>query len=70
MISASTPVLPDAILRQLKIGGRLVAVVGEVPAMQVQLVIRTAENAFNTINIFETVIAPLTNATQGDRFVF
>jgi protein-L-isoaspartate(D-aspartate) O-methyltransferase len=70
MISASTPVLPDAILRQLKIGGRLVAVVGEVPAMQVQLVIRTEENAFNTINIFETVIAPLTNATQSDRFVF
>jgi len=70
LISASTPVLPDSILRQLKIGGRLVAVVGEVPAMQVQLVIRSAENAFNTINIFETVVAPLTNATPGDRFVF
>jgi protein-L-isoaspartate(D-aspartate) O-methyltransferase len=70
MISASTPLLPDAILRQLKIGGRLVAVVGEVPAMQVQLVIRTEENAFNTINIFETVVAPLVNATQSDRFVF
>jgi len=70
MISASTPVLPDAILRQLKIGGRLVAVVGEIPAMQVQLVIRTEENAFNTINIFETVVAPLANATQSDRFVF
>ena len=70
MISASTPVLPDAILRQLKIGGRLVAVVGEVPAMEVQLVIRTAENAFNTINIFEPVVAPLANATQSDRFVF
>ena len=70
MISASTPVLPEAILRQLKIGGRLVAVVGEVPAMQVQLVVRTEENAFNTINIFETVVAPLANATQSDRFVF
>ena len=70
MISASTPVLPDAILRQLKIGGRLVAIVGEAPAMQVRLVIRTEENAFNTINIFETVVAPLTNATQSDRFVF
>ena len=62
--------LPEAILRQLKIGGRLVAVVGEIPAMQVQLVIRTEENAFNTINIFETVVAPLANATQSDRFVF
>lgn len=70
MISASTPELPDAILRQLKIGGRLVAVVGEVPAMQVRLVIRTEENAFNTINIFETVVAPLANAAQSDRFVF
>lgn len=70
MISASTPVLPDAILRQLKIGGRLVAIVGEAPAMQVRLVIRTEENAFNTINIFETVVAPLANATQNDRFVF
>ena len=70
MISASSPVLPDAILRQLKIGGRLVAIVGEAPAMQVRLVTRTEENAFNTINIFETVIAPLTNATQSDRFVF
>jgi protein-L-isoaspartate(D-aspartate) O-methyltransferase len=70
VLSGSTPVLPDAILRQLKFGGRLVAVVGELPTMQVQLVTRTEENAFNTINVFETVIAPLTNATHRDRFVF
>ena len=70
VISASTPVLPESILKQLKIGGRLVAVVGEVPAMQMQLVTRTEENAYTTINVFETVTAPLINATQRESFVF
>ena len=70
LLSASTPVLPEAILRDLRIGGRLVAVVGEKPAMRVQLVTRTDENAFTTINVFETVVAPLVNATQRDKFVF
>jgi len=70
VVSASTPVLPESMLKQLKIGGRLVAIVGEVPAMQMQLVTRTEENAFTTINVFETVVAPLINATQRDNFVF
>jgi protein-L-isoaspartate(D-aspartate) O-methyltransferase len=70
VLSASTPILPESMLKQLKIGGRLVAVVGELPAMQMQLVTRTEENAFTTINVFETVVAPLINAMQGDNFVF
>ena len=70
VLSASTPVLPDALLRQLKVGGRLVAVVGELPAQQLQLVTRTEENAFNAINVLETVVAPLVNATRLDKFVF
>ena len=70
VLSASLPVLPEALLRQLKIGGRLVAVVGEAPVMHLQLVTRTDENAFNTINVLETVVAPLVNAAQPDKFVF
>ncbi len=70
VLSASTPVLPESMLRDLKVGGRLVAIVGEEPAMQVQLVTRTEEDAFNTINVFETVAAPLVNAEQRDIFVF
>ncbi len=70
VLSGSTPVLPEAILRQLKLGGRLVAVVGEPPAMQLQLVSRTADAAFSAINVLETVVAPLVNATQRDKFVF
>lgn len=70
VVSGSMPVLPDALLRQLKVGGRLVAVVGEAPAMHLQLIIRTEENAFSTINVLETVAAPLSNVQQPDTFVF
>ena len=70
VLSGSTPVLPESILSDLKVGGRLVAVVGDEPVMYVQLVTRTDENDFNTINVFETVVAPLINATQRDQFVF
>ena len=70
VISASTPILPAAIANQLKIGGRLAAVVGEAPAMQLQIVTRTDANAFATVGVFETVVAPLVNATARDPFVF
>ena len=70
LLSASTPILPAAITNQLKVGGRLAAIVGEAPAMQLQIVTRTDENAFVTVSVFETVIAPLANATARDPFVF
>ena len=70
VVSASLPLLPQALLRQLKIGGRLVAIVGEAPAMQVQLVTRTEEDAFNTVVVLETLVAPLENTAQRDKFVF
>ena len=70
VVSGSMPVLPEALLRQLKIGGRLVAIVGELPAMQVQLVTRSDENAFTTTVVFETVAAPLVNAPRHEKFVF
>jgi protein-L-isoaspartate(D-aspartate) O-methyltransferase len=69
-VSGSMPALPPELLQQLKIGGRLVAFVGEAPVMHAQLVTRTDEDAFNTINLFETVVAPLGNAQQRGQFVF
>ena len=70
VLSGSTPTLPDSLLRQLKIGGRLAAIVGEAPAMQLQLVTRTEEDAFNTINVLETVVAPLSNVLHREKFIF
>ena len=70
VVSASMPALPEGLLRQLKIGGRLVTIVGEEPVMEAQLVKRTDENAFSTVNLFETVVVPLVNAQHPDTFVF
>lgn len=70
VLSGSTPVLPDSLLRQLKVGGRLIAVVGDAPAMHLQLVTRTDEEAFRTVSVLETVVAPLVNAAQRNKFVF
>jgi protein-L-isoaspartate(D-aspartate) O-methyltransferase len=70
VVSGSLPVLPEALLKQLQIGGRLVGIVGAAPVMSAQLVTRTGETTFNTVNLFETVVAPLRNAVQVEQFVF
>jgi protein-L-isoaspartate(D-aspartate) O-methyltransferase len=70
VLTGSTPVLPDAWLRQLKPGGRLFAVVGDAPVMTARLVRWTAPGAIVTEDLFETVIGPLRNAAQPQRFVF
>src|SRR5690349_1613507 len=70
VLTGSTPVLPDAWLKQLRPGGRLFAVVGDPPVMTARLVRSTAPGAFATEDLFETVIAPLRNAAQPARFVF
>ena len=70
VLSGSVPVLPDVLLQQLKVGGRLVAIVGSLPVMSAQLVTRTGEMTFNTINLFETVAPALRNAAAGEQFTF
>lgn len=70
VLTASVPVLPEAFKQQLKVGGRLFAIVGDAPAMQALRVTRTAADAFDSEVLFETVVAPLRNAVQPQRFVF
>ncbi|HZX32850.1 MAG TPA: protein-L-isoaspartate O-methyltransferase [Rhodocyclaceae bacterium] len=65
VISGSVPVLPSDVLKQLKVGGRLVAIVGEAPVMEAQMVTCTAEGVFNTVNLFETVVPALTGVTKS-----
>jgi protein-L-isoaspartate(D-aspartate) O-methyltransferase len=70
VLTGSTPLLPRALLDQLAAGGRLFAVVGEAPAMTARLVTCTAPGAFSSMDLFETVIAPLVNAEHPPRFKF
>ncbi len=70
LLTGSVPVLPENFQQSLKPGGRLIAVVGEAPVMQAQLVTRTQGGAFGTVTLFETCIPPLKNALQPQRFKF
>ncbi len=69
-ITGSLPSLPDAFLQSLKIGGRLFVITGQAPVMQARLITRTAEQGWNDNILFETVLPPLVNAPQPQRFVF
>lgn len=69
-ITASLPVLPDSFLQSLKIGGRLFVVTGQEPVMEAYLITRTAEQGWVKQALFETVLPPLVNAPQPQRFIF
>ena len=70
VVSASMPLLPDEFLQQLKVGGRIVCVIGTAPVMTAQVVTRVSERGFNTVNLFETALKPLRNAVTPSRFQF
>ena len=70
MVSGSLPLLPPELLAQLKIGGRMFVICGDAPVMNAQLVTRSTEEAYQSVNLFETVAPPLVNARQPERFTF
>ena len=70
VLTGSTPVLPKVLLEQLSPGGRLFAVVGEGPVMVARLVTCGAPGALRSVELFDTLLAPLANAEQPPRFIF
>ena len=70
VLTGSTPVLPQSWLAQLAPGGRLFAVVGDAPVMKATVVHCSAPGAYRSVELFETVLAPLVNAEQPPRFRF
>jgi protein-L-isoaspartate(D-aspartate) O-methyltransferase len=70
VLTGSTPVLPTGLREQLLPGGRLFAVVGEPPVMVARLITCTAPGTYATVDMFDTVLAPLVNAEQAPRFRF
>lgn len=70
VLSGSVPTLPAEVLKQLRVGGRLAAVVGEAPVMEAQLITCAAEGVFNTVNLFETVVPALSQVEPKSHFEF
>jgi len=70
VVSGALPSLPATLLKQLRVGGRLAAIVGEAPVMEAQLVTCSAEGAYNTVNLFETVVPALDGGEAKSTFSF
>ena len=68
-ITGSLPILPETFQRNLNVGGRLIAIVGDAPAMEVILITRVKENEWSHQVLLETDIPALTNAAEPERFV-
>ena len=69
-VTGSMPLPSDRLEGLLNDGGRLIAVVGEPPAQEAQLVTRIREGVLRRENLFETVVPPLQNAPRPEAFVF
>jgi protein-L-isoaspartate(D-aspartate) O-methyltransferase len=70
VLTGSVPLLPDAFRVQLKPGGRLLAVIGDEPAMTATLITRVDETGYSSRGLFETCIPSLRNVVRPTRFVF
>jgi protein-L-isoaspartate(D-aspartate) O-methyltransferase len=69
VISGALEVLPEAFLKQLKVGGRIAAIIGEAPVMTAQIITRVSEVAYDTVTAFETCVKPL-RARAPSHFEF
>ena len=70
VLSGSVAEVPDALLKQLKIGGRLAAIVGDEPVMRANFITRTGETHYTTAQPWDTVAPRLLNFPQRSRFRF
>ena len=70
VLTGSTPVIAQAFLDRLKPGGRLFAVVGDLPVMKAVLVRQPVAGSFQHTELFETLVKPLVNAPEPARFRF
>jgi protein-L-isoaspartate(D-aspartate) O-methyltransferase len=69
LLTGSVPVLPASFAESLAPHGRLLAIVGSSPAMEVRL-LRRLDGALSTTSLFETDVPPLVNAPAPSAFRF
>ena len=70
MLSGSVPNVPQVLLNQLSIGGRLLAVVGEDPVMRASVITRTADQQWQTSEPWDTMSPRLQGFPEHNRFSF
>ena len=61
LLSGSVAEVPQRLLEQLKVGGRLLAIVGDLPVMRAVRITRQSEQGYVTTTLFDTVAQRLDN---------
>ena len=70
LLSGSVAQVPHGLLEQLKVGGRLAAIVGMEPMMRANFITRTGESSYSTAQPWDTVAPRLLHFTEPSRFHF
>ncbi len=70
VLSGSTALEPEALKSRLRIGGRLVAIVGDEPVMRAVRYTRVAEQSWDRTVLFDTVAPRLDGFPVPSRFQF
>ena len=71
VLSGSVSSVPQALLQQLKVGGRLIGTVGGEPVMRAVRITRIADAQFTEVDLFDTVLPRLSGfgGAQPLRFL-
>jgi protein-L-isoaspartate(D-aspartate) O-methyltransferase len=70
VLSGSVAAVPQGLLDQLKVGGRLIGIVGDEPVMRARLYTRVDTASWSQTDLFDTVAPRLQGFAQESRFVF
>ena len=70
LLGGSVAEVPPALLKQLKVGGRLVAIVGSEPIMHAMVITRTSETNFKSDEKWDDNAPRLQNFPQPSAFKF
>ena len=70
VLSSSVAEVPPGLLSQLKVGGRLAAIVGFEPVMRATFITRTGETTFTTTQPWDTMAPRLAHFPEPSRFQF
>ncbi|MDB5959709.1 MAG: Protein-L-isoaspartate O-methyltransferase [Massilia sp.] len=70
VISGALEVLPEAFLKQIKVGGRIAAIIGVAPVMSCNIITRVSDTGYDTVKVFETNVKYLVDTEVLSHFTF
>ena len=70
VLSGSVASVPAPLLQQLRVGGRLIGIVGAEPMMRAVRISRDSEAGFASVELFDTVAPRLVGFDEPTRFSF